>query len=35
MWGYKQIKKNIKEDLTREEILQRRVKQNRDKFCWY
>ncbi|CEM36620.1 unnamed protein product [Vitrella brassicaformis CCMP3155] len=33
--GYKTIKEKMDRELTAEELLDKRVKKNRDKFCWF
>lgn len=34
-WTYQQIKEKVEGDATREQLLERRIKNVRDKFCWF
>eukprot|EP00743_Colponemidia_sp_Colp-15_P004621 GILK01004981.1.p1 GENE.GILK01004981.1~~GILK01004981.1.p1 ORF type:complete len:213 (-),score=51.38 GILK01004981.1:105-701(-) len=34
MWGYKTVTQHMDKDITREQLLDMRVKKGRDKFCW-
>ena len=35
MWGYKKARVEVDRELTREEMLNMRVKAKKDKWCWY